>query len=398
MKVLMFGWEFPPKNTGGLGTACYGLTKNLSEQADITLVLPKYNGNHSFLNKVISGDVKINVKKRKISSLLVPYLTKESYDKKYQQHISKNKNQNEDYGENLFEEVKRFAKNSSNIALTEEFDVIHAHDWMTFEAGIIAKKRSGKPLVVHVHATEYDRTGGNGVNPYVYNLEKKGMKKADKVITVSNFTKNKVIENYGINPEKIKVVHNGVELETYNGNIPSIGNKKIVLFLGRLSLQKGPDYFIEAAKKISEKKDNVLFVVTGKGDMKHDMIKKAADLGIGDKVLFTGFVDDVRKVYSMADVYVMPSVSEPFGLTPLESLTNGTPVIISKQSGVSEVLNHCLKVDFWDIDNLTNKVLSVLRYKELHSCLKRNGKKDIEKITWKKASKKCMEVYKEIMR
>jgi len=306
------------------------------------------------------------------------------------------------YDKELFRQVEWYARKVCKIAEKINFDVIHAHDWPTFKAAMAIKNKFGKPLVVHVHATEFDRTGGNGVNPHVYSIEKAGMEQADKICAVSNYTKNLVKEKYGIDESKIVVVHNGVEQETKNQQVNELIKEynKIVLFLGRITLQKGPDYFIRAAKKVSEHFDNVKFVVAGSGDMEHYIIEESARLGIADKIIFTGFLrgDDVDYIYKMADVYVMPSVSEPFGISPLEAIKNNCPVIISKSSGVSEVINHCLKVDFWDIDQLANKIISVLKYDALGKEMVRNSSEEIRRISWDAAAEKCNNVYKTISR
>jgi len=399
VKVLMFGWEFPPYASGGLGTACYGLTKSLSKKgANIIFVVPKADPNaHKFL-KIIPTDGMKNIRIKTINSPLTPYMTSQEYEHAYKRY-EKSKERSV-YGKNLMIEVDRLARAAEVIASEEDFDVIHCHDWLTFKAGINAKRVSGKPLVVHVHATEFDRTGGNGRDDRIYNIEKKGMEAADRVITVSNFTKNKVIENYGIDAGKIEVVHNAVEFNDYNIDRPKISNyDRIVLYLGRITLQKGPDYFIQTASKVLNKMDNVKFVVAGSGDMEGRMIEKAAELGIGDKVLFAGFLQgaDIDRAYKMADVYVMPSVSEPFGITPLEAMRNGTPVIISKQSGVSEVIKHCLKVDFWDTDQMANKIIGILKYKSLYDELKKNGGDEILKFSWDVPAEKCNSIYKSVI-
>ncbi|MBI2451887.1 glycosyltransferase family 4 protein [Candidatus Pacearchaeota archaeon] len=397
MKVLMFGWEFPPFNSGGLGTACYGLTKGLSNKGvDIIFVLPKSVPVNADFLKIIFGDSIASAKKHYIfNSLLHPYITSASYNSRLSAKGSSI------YGANLFEEVNRYSLIAEEIAKQENFDIIHSHDWLTFKSGIAAKKVSHKPLVVHVHATEFDRTGGNGINQYVYEIERHGMHEADLIIAVSNYTKNKIVEHYGVSPEKIRVVHNSVEFENYTLEQASKlkENNKIVLFLGRITLQKGPDYFIYAAKKVLEHYPNTIFVVAGSGDMEKQIIEKVAELGISDKVLFAGFLrgKDVHQAYQMADLYVMPSVSEPFGITPLESIINGTPVLISKQSGVSEVLSHCLKVDFWDILEMSNKIVSVLQYPELHTSLKENGKREIQRFSWDKSAERCLNVYNEAL-
>ena len=353
MKVLMFGWEYPPLSSGGLGTACYGLTKSLSKKGvEITFVLP-YSfdaDNADFVKLVSAGNIKI----RKIASALQPYMSSQEYKK------SLGKKQSPKiYGSTLFDEVYRYTLAAEKIAEEEDFDVIHCHDWMTFGAGIRAKRKKNKPLVLHVHATEHDRTGGHLVNQHVYDLERSGMHKADRIIAVSNFTKNKIMAHYGIPSEKIRVVHNAVDFSQHyhDENFEIKKTDKVVLFLGRITLQKGPDYFVYAAKKVLEHEKNVKFVIAGTGDMEPFIIEKAAELGIADKVLFAGFLsqDDVERAYKMADIYVMPSVSEPFGITALEAMKNKAPVIVSKQSGVSEVVRHCLKVDFWDVNELISK-------------------------------------------
>ena len=401
MKVLMFGWEFPPFNTGGLGTACYGLTKALSRQGvNITFVLPTAPKpiKSDFVNLIIASCTSfLNIKR--VSSLLVPYISSEGYAKTYKSRYF-NKNFGNIYGQNLFDEVNRYAMKAREIAINETFDLIHCHDWMTFLAGIEARKVSGKPLVVHIHATEFDRTGDNP-NPYIYDIEKRGMEEADFVIANSNFTKNNVIRHHGINPDKIFVVHNAVEFTSFpdSEDFKIKSQDKIVLFLGRITLQKGPDYFLDAAKKVLEKEKDIKFIVAGSGDMEIDMIERAAKLGIAKHVLFTGFLrgDDIDKAYKMADLYVMPSVSEPFGITPLEAMRNGTPVLISKQSGVSEIIKNCLKVDFWDIDEMASKIIAVLKYNALHHCLKEHGLIEIKKFSWNDSAKKCIDVYKEAL-
>lgn len=394
MKVLMFGWEFPPLSSGGLGTACYGLTKSLSKKGiEITFVLPyPFDvANPDFLRFISAGNIKI----RKISSALHPYMSSQEYKKA----VGK-KSSPQIYGSTLFEEVYRYTLAAEKIAEEEDFDVIHCHDWMTFGAGICAKRKKNKPLVLHVHATEFDRTGGHGVNQSVYDLEKEGLNKADTIIAVSNFTKDKIVSHYEVEPEKIRVVHNAVDFSQhcFDENFEIRKTDKIVLFLGRITLQKGPDYFVYAAKKVLEHEKNVKFIIAGTGDMEPFIIEKAAELGIADKVLFAGFLNegDVERAYKMSDVYVMPSVSEPFGITALEAMKNKAPAIVSKQSGVSEVVRHCLKVDFWDIDELSNKIIALLRYKPLNETLRDNGYFEVKKFNWDTPAEKCIEVYNEI--
>ena len=394
MQVLMFGWEFPPHNSGGLGTACYGLTKGLSNNnVNITLVLPHAYDSDIEFAKVIPVR---NLKRININSPLTAYMTSGSYSSR---RFSK---RNPLYGQDLFGEVERYAQKAALIAIKEPHNLIHAHDWLTFKAGIAAKEATGKPLIIHVHATEFDRTGGNSVNEYVYNIEREGMLAADKIIAVSNFTKNKIIKQYGIPPEKIAVVHNAVEYKKvkFNDRELLISEKdRIILYLGRITLQKGPDYFIYAAKRILDYDPHFKFIIAGSGDMESYIIEKAAELDIADKVLFTGFLrdKDVQRAYQLADLYVMPSVSEPFGITPLEAMAQGVPCLISKQSGVGEVINHCLKVDFWDIDDMANKMISILKYREAYKCLKENASQEVLKFDWNKQAQKCLSVYEEVL-
>jgi len=302
------------------------------------------------------------------------------------------------YGQDLFGDAERYAKMVVALARRERFDVIHAHDWLTYPAGLALKAVSGKPLVCHIHATEFDRGGGNA-NPAVYGIERAGLNGADMVAAVSMLTKNICVEKYGVDPDRVAVVYNGVEQESAQPEREHRieAGDKIVLFLGRITLQKGPEYFIRAAKRVLEKLENVKFVVAGSGDMAVRMIEEAAALGIGHKVLFTGFLRgrDVERVFQMADLYVMPSVSEPFGIAPLEAMHHGTPVLISKQSGVAEILTHALKVDFWDTDEMANKILAVLRHPPLSRTLKEHGAFEVRRLTWDGAAEKCVQVYHE---
>jgi len=405
MKVLMFGWEFPPISSGGLGTACYGLTKGLANNnIPVTFVLPKGADSdaESHVKLIVADGISSDkIKFKGIDSVLMPYISSDDYDEAVRIMLQrKGSRDGMIYGRNLFSEVHRFSEKAKLIAEAEDFDIIHAHDWMTFQAGIKAKEASNKPLVVHVHATEFDRTGGNS-NQYVYDIEREGMHAADTIIAVSNYTKTKIVEHYGIDPSKVHVVHNAVDIghaqddKKLKEKFKLMEHEKVVLFLGRITLQKGPDYFLDAAKKVLEMDRDVKFIVAGSGDMEPRMIEKAAHLGIADKVLFAGFLSgpDIDKAYQMADLYVMPSVSEPFGITPLEAMKNNTPVIISKQSGVSEVINNCLRVDFWDIDEMANKILAVLKYSTLHASLRENGSREIKKFNWNVPAKKCIDVY-----
>jgi glycosyltransferase involved in cell wall biosynthesis len=418
MKTFMLGWEFPPFISGGLGTACYGLTKAMDKLGiKVTFVLPCAHSDYSAGNvRFISGQEGIvsmplgcfkNVKFRTIVSKLKPYIDAGSL--KYQlKHSGKgtktahSKMQFGDvvnYGMDMFKEVSRYAEKAVRIAQTEGFDIVHAHDWMTYPAGIAVSQLSGKPLVVHVHSTEFDRSGEN-VNQRVYDIERHGMHAAARVIAVSGYTKNLIVRHYGIAPEKVDVVHNAVEFDGNNSTL-SFADRgdKIVLFLGRITMQKGPEYFLAAAKKVLEVMQNVKFIMAGDGDMLHRIIELAARLGIGHKVLFAGFLrgDDVRRAYQMADLYVMPSVSEPFGIAPLEAMRQNVPVLISKQSGIAEAVVHALKVDFWDINEMANKMIAVLRRPALRTTLCRNGFSEAHRFNWEGSAMNVRRVYEQTL-
>lgn len=421
MKVLMFGWEFPPHITGGLGTACYGLVKGLARHnVKVTFIVPRVWGeeDQSFTQIVNASDVEINEKnfsyekylehitKISVNSTLLPYVMPEDFERMMTskeivpghplplafraKYLFSGK-----YGSNLFEEVSRYAMIAGVLAKKHKHDVIHAHDWLTYTAGIAAKRASGKPLVIHVHATEFDRSGEN-VNQYVYDIERKGMEEADRIITVSNLTRNIVIEKYGINPDKVFTVHNAVEpVEEKEIEQPRGFDEKLVTFLGRITYQKGPEYFVEAAYKVLKKTDNVRFVMAGSGDMLQKMIKRVAKLRMGDRFYFAGFLkgEDVLRVFSLSDVYVMPSVSEPFGISPLEAMRSNVPVIISKQSGVAEILTHAIKVDFWDTDALADAIHALITYNGINEMFRKYVKHEVECLKWENAAYKVKEVY-----
>jgi glycosyltransferase involved in cell wall biosynthesis len=395
----MFGWEFPPYKSGGLGTACYDLTKGLARNGvKVTFVMPvaPEGAKADFVKLIGANNYAKNIKLIEVDSTLAPYQTAEQYEEDYAPVSAKGV-----YGRNIFAEAKRMARIARAVAKREKHDVIHVHDWMTYEAGIAARKVSGMPLVAHIHATEFDRTGDNP-NPHIAHMEYAGLKAADVVIANSNFTKRNVMRHYKIPEHKIRVVHWGIEEDKpdYHINYRSaLGkNAKIVLFLGRVTLQKGPDYFIEVANNVLKFEPNTLFVIAGDGDMLPRVIHRAHELGISDKVIFTGFLkgEEVHKAFQMADLYVMPSVSEPFGLVALESLKNRTPIIISKQSGVSEVLRHCIKTDFWDINRMTDAIVNVLRHPALHEELRENSNAEVRKFNLDEPARKVRDVYHEV--
>ena len=402
MKVLMFGWEFPPFNSGGLGTACYGITKALSEKGvEINFVLPKNLGiAEDFLNVVSANLPKVKIKE--VNSLLVSYNTFYDYKKRFL--LAGKESENNSYCGGLIGEVYRYSLMAKDIALQIKHDVIHTHDWMTFPSGVEAKRVSKKPFIAHIHSTEFDRCGGHCVNPAVFKIEKDGIQKADRAIAVSDFTKNKVLEGCEIDENKIDVVYNAINKSEFESasddeNFFNLNGKRVVLFLGRITLHKGPDYFLRAAKKVLDKNKDVVFIISGSGDMEYQIIEQASSLGIADSVLFTGFLrgEQLKKIYRMANLYIMPSVSEPFGITPLESLASGTPVIISRQSGVSEILSNCLKVDFWDTSEMANKILAVLENEELEECLASNGFTEIDKFNWNSAAERIIGIYERLI-
>ena len=425
MKVLMFGWEFPPHIAGGLGTACYGLTKGLYKQGvEVLFVMPSATGeeDQSAVKILNASDVPImqswtgvkdffsKVSFIKVSSDLVPYidpnvwgevvsdsLRKKEYEEFRIKYGSKYKFSGR-YGTSLMEEVSRYAMVAATIASNNDFDIIHAHDWLTYAAGIAAKRVSGKPLVIHVHATEFDRSGEN-INSEVYNIEKMGMEHADRVITVSNLTRNIVINKYGIDPAKVFTLHNAVDFNEFKQMDVRRGVKeKIVTFLGRITFQKGPEYFIEAANKVLAKSPDVRFVMAGNGDLLNRSIRRVAKLGIADRFHFTGFLkgDEVKRMFAYSDVYVMPSVSEPFGISPLEAMKSNVPTIISKQSGVAEVLKYAIKIDFWDIDAMADAIYALLSYPALSQMTVRCGMDEVNSLKWENAAKILNKVYKEV--
>jgi len=488
MRILMLGWEFPPFISGGLGTACYGLTRALAQAGhEVTFVLPKpvdpdarshirlvspesepaprpapeapdpsaperrpgeARAAHRSAEPATTGepprpvDVFDEVRFVGLPEVLgspygaqAPGATSETWSRVLAQvgsgaeapagpmpRVERAALQEagladetigrlemarmtgapvapaagEDYSGDVLYAAARYADMALALCAHEDFDLIHAHDWMTYPAGVALARATGRPLVVHIHSTEFDRSGEH-VNQRIYDIERAGMHAADRVVAVSFLTRSICERRYGVPPSKMRVVYNGVETSGDGARpIPKVEvDDKIVLFLGRITMQKGPEYFIAAAQRVLEKMDNVKFVVAGSGDMVQRMIELAAQMGIGHKVLFTGFLrgGDVARVFRMADCYVMPSVSEPFGIAPLEAMSHDVPAIISRQSGVSEVLTHCLKVDFWDIDAMADRILAVLRHAPLSRTLRQHGSLEVRRLTWQGAAEKCAQVY-----
>jgi glycogen synthase len=405
----MLGWEFPPYFAGGVGMVCYHLTRALCQQGiEITYVMPfgPTMVRSDYMKILIADNLfpRMRFQLKGIPSMLGAYTTPESYEKDFKQYLlstSPTGRTKALYGPNVFQEAYMFAEKVKLIAAAEDFDVIHAHDHWTFPAAVAAKKISKKPLVIHVHITEFDKTGGNGVDQRIYDMERNGMDEADLIIAVSNYIKDRLVQNYGVPEWKIRVVHNAAEptndINDFQCKIKEID--KVVLFIGRVTLQKGPDYFVEAAKKVLDIDPNIKFILAGTGDMLPRLIDRVAQLGIADKFIFPGFVnrEEVMKLNTIADVFVMPSVSEPFGIVPLEAMAQETPAIISKQSGVSEVLNHVLKVDFWDVNDRANKIIAVLHYSALNNQLKQHGLVEVRNMTWDKPAAKCVGVYSELL-
>ena len=428
MRVLMFGWEFPPHIAGGLGTACYGIVKGLAYNGVQTLfVMPSASGDEdqSAAKIINASDVPVEsfdstvdefldkVKFVRIGSNMIPYVDPEEFHEMVE---SERRLQSENltkcigtkfrfsgrYGSNLMEEVAHYAMVGGTIAMEhkDEFDIIHAHDWLTYLAGIAAKELTGKPLVVHVHATSFDRGTEDQIDSRVYDIEKRGMMAADKVIAVSDLTRNIVINKYGIDPEKVVTVHNAVDFSgRENVKVERGVRDKVVTFLGRITFQKGPEYFIEAAAKVLKRTKGVRFVMAGSGDMMNRCIRHVAKLGISDRFHFTGFLRgaEVQKMFAMSDVYIMPSVSEPFGISPLEAMRSNVPALISNQSGAAEVLKYAFKVDFWDVDAMADDIYALLKYPALADFAAREGYEEVNRLKWNIATAKLKNIYESVV-
>ncbi|HEX8040139.1 MAG TPA: glycosyltransferase family 4 protein [Chryseosolibacter sp.] len=463
MKVLMFGWEFPPHISGGLGTACLGLTRSLSaHKVKVLFVVPKLYGDETEKDArlINASAIRITPRKRlpnkshgvsqpivaravgseakesrhamsylEIPAGLSPYespragvrhehsLSSWNYSFHARADVTHSSNATEEtppaaepdtpsdhydftgtYGDNLLEEVKRYGTVGGIVAGKYSFDVIHAHDWMTFLAGIEAKRRTKKPLVVHVHSTEFDRAGEH-INPEMFEIEKTGLHEADRVIAVSNWTKEILVSRYGVPAERVNVIHNGIGPKEEAGEFafPDFASH-FVTFLGRVTYQKGPRFFVDAAQKVLQEFPDAHFIVAGAGDLLPQMIERVAQLNMSSNFHFTGFLrgSQVDQIWSLTDVYVMPSVSEPFGIAPLEAIQSGVPVILSNQSGVAEVMPHAIKVDFWDVKALAGAICSVLRYESLSHVLRQNSKQHVQLLTWDKAACNVKALYHEL--
>ena len=429
MRVLMFGWEFPPHIAGGLGTACKGIVEGLAHNGVETLfVMPSASGDEdqSCTRIINASDVAVQnvsetvdeflnkVKFIHVDSNIVPYVDPDEYfeaiEKMKRERITETTvgfgqkfKFSGKYGANLMEEVSRYAQVGGTIALQhkDEFDVIHAHDWLTYLAGIAAKELTGKPLVVHVHATSYDRGSEDMIDTRVLAIEKRGMQAADKVVAVSELTRNIVINKYGISPDKVVAVHNAVDFSGRENIEVERGVKdKVVTFLGRITFQKGPEYFIDAAAKVLKRTKNVRFVMAGSGDMMNRAIRQVAKLGIAERFHFTGFLRgaDVQKMFALSDVYIMPSVSEPFGISPLEAMRSNVPSIISYQSGAAEILKYAFKVDFWDVDAMADDIYALLQYPALSRFAAKQGLDEVNALKWDHATAKLKTIYESLIK
>lgn len=418
MKILMFGWEFPPNILGGLGTASYGLVKGLAKQSDldITFVMPKPTGEEdkSFAKIVGASHVPIVWKdlswedaQQKFSKYMNPQDFYHYRDKIYADFNYINTSEagtvefSGRYPDNLLEEINNYSIVAGVIARSQQYDIVHSHDWLTYPAGVHAKNILGVPLVIHVHATDFDRSRGK-VNPTVYSIEKNGMDHADHILCVSELTRQIVIDKYHQDPQKVSTLHNAVEPLKPEINaivMNKLPKDKVVTFLGRITMQKGPEYFVEAAAKVLERMENVRFVMAGSGDMYERMMKLVCKKGISERFHFTGFLrgSQVYKILKMSDLYIMPSVSEPFGISPLEAMQCGVPTIISRQSGCSEILNNTIKIDYWDVEAMANMIYAVCSYPALAKYLSEDGKNEVDNIKWENVGYRLRSVYDKLL-
>jgi len=390
----MLGWELPPHNSGGLGVACHQLCKALSRKnVEIEFVLP-YQAHHDAQFMTITA-----AHPQGVATVLKSGIAYDSF--KYIYHDG-----HEEWVD-LYGQQQLYERAVAEMTLEKEFDIIHAHDWLTFRAGLRAKQLSDRPLIVHVHSIESDRAGGDGGNPLVREIESMGLLMADRVLAVSQHTKDAIIRDYRIPADKIDVVHNSIEksdlpelveqnVYTYLTALKSRGYK-VVVNVGRLTVQKGLPNLLRAARLVVQKEPKTMFLIVGAGEQYNELMELAASLGIGANVLFTGFQRGQawRDAFTVGDLFVMPSISEPFGLTPLEAIQYGTPSLISKQSGVSEVLLNCLKVDFWDVQEMANQIVSVVQNDVLHDSLRDNMLHEYRRLSWNDSVDKLFGIYQQ---
>ncbi len=401
LKILTFGWDYPPMRNGGLGVACYGLTRELiSCGVTITYVLPRKQptsgpGRFLFGEEEEKGNVSVKI----IESDLQPYKSTQSPVYTFSADGTLSLGQ-----KSMLQAIHDFAEQAKRIAQKEEFDIIHAHDWSSYLAGVYAKRISGKPLILHVHATAFDQAASENIDPAMYEIEKTGFSFADKIVSVSNFTANVLEKKYQVPSQKIEVIHNGCDIDEPLKHEPGLQElralgKRFVLYHGRITIQKGVDYFVRAAKRVVEEDDKVIFIISGWGDMQEQIIHQVGEMGLSGHVLFAGALweEERDRMFQSVDLVVMPSVSEPFGLVPLEAMQHGAPSLISKQSGVSEVISHVLKVDFWDIDEMANKILATLRYDTLKNQLVKEGQTEMKKLSWHTVAEKVHNLYRSLL-
>ena len=403
MKVLTFSWEYPPAKNGGLGVACFGLTRELlASGVAVTLVLPKTQETRGDARFLFADTERLVRMGENADILYGPYNQAATTVASIIGYDATGKPMY--CYRSIIEEAHRFANQAALIAKMEEFDVIHAHDWTSYLAGVAAKVASGKKLILHVHATSFDQAAGDNVDPSIFKIEKEAFEFADQVVTVSNYTREIVVNKHGIDHNKVTVVHNGCDAEEIKELPPTLvelkqQGKKIVLYHGRISIQKGVDYFVRAARRVVDVNPDVVFIISGWGDMMTQVIEQVGAMGLSEHVRFAGALwdDDRDRMYQCADLFVMPSVSEPFALVPLEALQHGTPSIISKQSGVAEVLTHALKVDFWDVDEMANQILSALNYPVIGQQIVKEGKLQLLQMSWHKAAQRMKQLFQNLL-
>ena len=399
MRVLTFGWDYPPVRNGGLGVACYGLTRELADRGvEVIFVLPKSQPT-SGPPRFIFADVERNLKVYEVPASIAPYQSTQSLRVVFDEYGKPMLSQH-----TMLEAIHKYAQRAAVIAAQEEFDLIHAHDWTSYLAGVAAKRVSGKPLILHVHATAFDQAASDNVDPAQFEIEQIGFSAADKIVTVSNFTKDIVTTKYQADATKIEVIHNGCDTHEPPRYEPTLQElkaqgKRIVLYHGRITIQKGVDHFVNAARRVVDENPDVIFIISGWGDMTNQIIEQVGRLGLSQHVRFAGALweEERDRMYQSVDLVVMPSVSEPFGLIPLEAMQHGTPSLISKQSGVSEIMSHVLKVDFWDVEEMANKILSTLRYEVMQRQLVAEGKVELQRFSWRDAAGKVYQLYRSIL-
>jgi len=409
MRVLVLGWEFPPAIVGGLGMACYGLCRGLTDEgAEVTVVLPggsgagEVGGIRLITTDVVAGE---SVGAPTVTAapvgtgILARAYEPDTVEAERTDEVERSVEAARSAAD-VVDQVNSYAAGVERIARAEPFDIIHAHDWMTYPAGLQAHAVTGRPLVCHVHSTEFDRCGENG-NGAIVDIERRALRAADQVVAVSAHTKGVVVHRYGVDPERIVVVYNAIDGDT----VPPVPEtvvkpwERVVVFLGRLAFQKGPDYFVEAAARVLERMEGVKFVLAGRGPMMPQLIFRVAQLRRGKDILFAGFLDReaVGRIFTMADVYVMTSVSEPFGIAALEAMARGVPAIIPREAGVGEVVANVLRVDFWDVASLADRMLAVLRHDPLRRTLGDLGQREVGGLSWRESARRCLAVYRGVL-